>query len=280
MAYLILLSIGLVMGLLGGMLGIGGSVVMIPAMVFAFGENQHLYQGAAMICNFAVAASSAMAHKKADALVPAVLRWLIPAAIVGVLLGVAGSNLALFAGGKSYRLARLFGAFLVYVAGYEIYKLIRSATGSDQDGHEDAHIRPSGPWASLIGLVTGIAAGLLGIGAGTVATPLQQILLKLPMRRAMANSAAAIIGIAGVGAIYKNASLGASIHFDLFSSASPVVASLKIAALVVPTGFVGGYIGGHLMHRLPKNWVRAAFLVVVILGAYKLLTVPASPAAR
>ena len=275
MDYLILLSIGLVMGLLGGMLGIGGSVVMIPAMVFAFGENQHLYQAAAMICNFAVAASSAIAHKKADALAPAVLRWMIPAAILGVLLGVAGSNLPIFAGGKSYRLARLFGTFLVYVAGYEIYKLVRSLTGSGQDGHDDAHVRPSGPLASLIGLVTGMAAGLLGIGAGTVATPLQQILLKLPMRRAMANSAAAIIGIAGAGAIYKNASLGASVHFDLFSSASPVMASLKIAALVVPTGFVGGYVGGHLMHRLPKNWVRAAFLVVVLLGAYKLLTVPA-----
>jgi uncharacterized membrane protein YfcA len=228
-----------------------------------------------MMCNFAVAASSAIAHKKADALVPSVLRWLIPAAIVGVLLGVAGSNLPVFAGGKSYRLARMFGAFLVYVAGYEIYKLVRSLAGSGQDGQEDADIRPSGPWASLIGLVTGLAAGLLGIGAGTVATPLQQILLKLPMRKAMANSAAAIIGIAGVGAIYKNASLNPGIHFDLFSAASPVAASLKIAALVMPTGFAGGYIGGRLMHCLPKNWVRAAFLVVVILGAYKLLTVPA-----
>jgi len=30
------------MGLLGGLLGIGGSVVMIHALVFVRGENQHL----------------------------------------------------------------------------------------------------------------------------------------------------------------------------------------------------------------------------------------------
>ncbi|NIA17514.1 MAG: sulfite exporter TauE/SafE family protein, partial [Planctomycetes bacterium] len=35
--------IGLSMGLAGGLLGIGGSVVMIPTMFFVFGENQHLY---------------------------------------------------------------------------------------------------------------------------------------------------------------------------------------------------------------------------------------------
>lgn len=276
MDYLVLLLIGLVMGLLGGMLGIGGSIVMIPAMVFAFGENQHLYQAAAMICNLAVAASSAVAHKKADALVPSVLKWLVPAAIVGVVLGVAGSNLPVFEGHKSYRLARLFGAFLVYVAGYEAYKLVRSLTGSLVESHDDSGIRTSRYGSSFIGLVTGLAAGLMGIGAGAVATPLQQIFLKLPMRKAMANAAAAIIGIAGVGAIYKNLTLGShGVHFPLFAGDSGLMASLKISALVVPTALVGGYMGGHLMHHLPRNWVRAAFIAVLVLGAYQLLTVPA-----
>jgi len=36
MDYFILAAIGVVMGLFGGLLGIGGSVVMIPAMVLAF----------------------------------------------------------------------------------------------------------------------------------------------------------------------------------------------------------------------------------------------------
>ena len=81
MDYLILLTIGLVMGVLGGLLGIGGSVIMIPAMTVAFGENQHLYQASAMICNFCVGASSALAHKKARSLYKPVLKSMVPMAM-------------------------------------------------------------------------------------------------------------------------------------------------------------------------------------------------------
>ena len=38
---LIIAVIGLTAGLLGGMLGIGGSIVMIPAMSYVFGYDQH-----------------------------------------------------------------------------------------------------------------------------------------------------------------------------------------------------------------------------------------------
>ena len=48
MDYLVLVIIGIVMGLFGGLLGIGGSVSMIPAMVIFFKGDQHLYQAAAV----------------------------------------------------------------------------------------------------------------------------------------------------------------------------------------------------------------------------------------
>jgi len=73
MEYLALATIGIVMGLFGGLLGIGGSVVMIPALVFLFGENQHLYQASAMICNFFVGGASVVVHKKADVLMTGVI---------------------------------------------------------------------------------------------------------------------------------------------------------------------------------------------------------------
>ena len=69
MDYVIFMGIGLAMGLLGGLLGIGGGIVMIPAMVFFFGENQHLYQAAAIMCAFGVSCSAVIAHRKAQAIV-------------------------------------------------------------------------------------------------------------------------------------------------------------------------------------------------------------------
>jgi uncharacterized membrane protein YfcA len=120
-------------------------------------------------------------------------------------------------------------------------------------------------FSAFCGAVTGTAAGLLGIGAGTVATPLQQVTLKLPIRNAMSNSAMTIVCIAWLGAIYKNATLAR--HGIELSE------SLKIAVMVIPGAIAGGFIGGHLMHALPKNIVRAVFIGVCILAAIKLLTV-------
>ncbi|MBN2514238.1 MAG: sulfite exporter TauE/SafE family protein [Sedimentisphaerales bacterium] len=256
--------IGLAMGLFGGLLGLGGSTIMIPAMVVAFGENQHLYQSSAMICNFVVGISSLVPHWKSQALVKPVLGSMIPTAIVGILVGVAISNMPLFEGRNSVWLARCFGVFLIYVLIYNCWRMFQPARPT----HENAvaHLPQSYRfWSAAIGVVTGIGAGVLGIGAGTITTPLQQVFLKLPIRRAMSNSAAIIVAISWVGAIYKN--------WTLPEHGIAVAESLKIALWVIPTGLIGGYIGGHLMHRLPRNVIRTLFLLILLLAIWNLLLV-------
>ncbi|MDH4203658.1 MAG: sulfite exporter TauE/SafE family protein [Phycisphaerae bacterium] len=265
----ILIVIGLGMGLIGGLLGIGGSVIMIPALTLFKGENQHLYQAAAMICNFFVSAAAMLAHRKAQAFVKNVLIWLIPAAVLGITAGVALSNCTIFEGGNSYLLARAFGAFLVYVIAYNSYRLYLSVHPKIVEVPKPMPPKKvAAILSALCGGLTGLAAGLLGIGAGTVATPLQQVTLKLPLRNAMSNSAVTIVSIAWLGAIYKNATLP--------QHGLEISESLKIAACVIPGAIVGGYWGGHLMHALPKNIVRAVFIGVCILAAVKLLTVSPS----
>jgi hypothetical protein len=44
-AQAIALGIGLLAGVLGGILGIGGGIVMIPSLMYFLGYNQHLAQG-------------------------------------------------------------------------------------------------------------------------------------------------------------------------------------------------------------------------------------------
>jgi len=259
-----LLLTGLVMGLFGGLLGLGGSTIMIPALVMVFGENQHLYQAAAMICNFVVGISALVPHWRSQALVKPILKSLIPAAVAGILLGVAISNVSFFEGRNSVWLARCFGVFLIYVLIYNCWRLFQPARPMHEDA--TAHLPKGYPlWSAGIGLITGVAAGLLGIGAGTISTPLQQVILKLPIRRAMSNSAAIIVGISWIGAIYKN--------WTLPEHGIAVAESLKIALWVIPTGLIGGYIGGHLMHRLPRNVVRILFIVILVLAIWNLLLV-------
>jgi uncharacterized membrane protein YfcA len=263
MDYLVLVVIGTVMGLFGGLLGIGGSVVMIPALVFAFGGNQHLYQASAMICNFFVGATAVAVHKKADVLLTDVVKWLVPAAALGIIVGVAISNSRFFAGGKSYLLTRIFGLFMVYVVIYNCLMFGRRAGGAN--GFDISRTRRSVPLTILCGLLSGISAGLLGLGGGSVCVPAQQLFLKMPLKRAISNSAATIASIALIGAFYKNITLP--------QHGIGIAESLKIAAVVIPGAVVGALLGSRSMHKLPSALVRVVFVLLMGLACYKLLTV-------
>ena len=263
MDFLLLAAIGMVMGLFGGLLGIGGSIIMIPAMIIFFKPNQHLYQAAAMICNFFVAGSAVLVHRKNKILVVDTVKWLIPAAVAGILAGVWFSNISFFAEQKSTNLTKVFALFLVYVAVYNIFKSTKHDGGID--GLDISHTNNSGPFTFLSGLFTGFSGGLLGTGGGTVCTPMQQLCLKMPIKRAIANSSAVTASMALIGALYKNLTL-ARHNIE-------IIDSLKIAVVVIPTAMLGSFFGSRLMHKLPKNIVRAVFIVLLIAAAVKMLTV-------
>ena len=265
MEYVLLVITGLVAGVMGGLLGIGGSVVMIPAMVWIFGsvveraESLHQYQAAAMIVNFVLIAPSVLHHVRAKAIYVSVWRWLAPAALVSIIAGVAVSRTGLFTGANEGYLRMLFGAFLIYVAGYNIYKL----SGSASSGVTRRAAERQGWWKKLgVGGAMGFSAGLLGIGGGSLGVPALQLALRLPLRNAIATSAVTILSIAWLGAIVKNASLGDD---------GSVMRSLILAGVLAPSAMIGSYVGGRLTHSLPLKLVRGAFIALTLVAAWKMI---------
>jgi hypothetical protein len=262
--------LGLVAGLLGGMLGVGGSVIMIPGLSIIFGPEQHLYQAAAMIANVAVAVPAAARHHKAGAIVPKAIRWMLPAALLFVLVGVWASNLPAF-GGKDgqTRLSRLFALLLVYVIIVNVRRLFRKP-GPHQaqlvGERPDSKLSP--PRCLSVGAVMGAIAGFLGVGGGAIAVPLQQLILKLPLRSCIANSAAVICISAAVGAVYKNATLHALEQPMRWQD------SVTLALLLAPTCVIGGHLGAILTHKLPVRQVRIAFILLMIAAAWRMARVP------
>ena len=119
------------------------------------------------------------------------------------------------------------------------------------------------PWwrKSIVGLLMGFASGLLSVGGGAVAVPAQQVILKMPLRSAIATSAAAIVFVGTTSAILKNALLGGHGNW---------VESLKLAAILTPTAMAGSYLGGHLTHKLPVRWVRLAFVALMLVSAWQM----------
>ena len=108
---LALLAIGLSAGLLAGLLGIGGGVVMVPAMVLIMGLDQHVAQGTSLLVIIPAAAFGSFTHHRHGRLT---LRDAAALAVGGVLGAVLGSVTALSLDEKL--LQRLFAVLILIVA--------------------------------------------------------------------------------------------------------------------------------------------------------------------
>lgn len=262
--YLVLMLIGLLAGGVGGLLGVGGSIVMIPALTEFGGPNQHLYQATAMIVNFFVVVPAVIRHHRARVIDWRSVRRLLPPAIGAVVIGVGASEMAFFAGTGERYLQAGFGLFLLVAATLDLFRLFRphqDANPSALPGKKTDSL--SWRFALAIAIPTGLIAGLFGVGGGLVAVPLQRRLLGVPIRQAIANSAAVIIATSFAGSITKN--------YAYLSTHEGSYAPLYMAGVLIPTAMLGSWIGAYGTHRIPVRGVRIAFLGLLLVAAIRII---------
>lgn len=114
-------AIGLLAGVASGVAGIGGGVVMVPAMVFFLGVDQHAAEGTSLLAILFTAVAGTrvnLSHGRVD------VGQAIVIGLGGVLSAVAGASLALYISGPT--LTRLFGAFVTAVGLRMLVRLRRS----------------------------------------------------------------------------------------------------------------------------------------------------------
>jgi uncharacterized protein len=107
----VLAGIGVTAGVLAGLLGIGGGLVMVPAMVLLLGFDQHVAQGTSLVVIIPAALSGSITHYRNGR---TSLRDAALLAVGGVLGATLGSVLALSVDDTILR--RLFAVFLLAVA--------------------------------------------------------------------------------------------------------------------------------------------------------------------
>jgi uncharacterized membrane protein YfcA len=103
-----LVVIGLAAGFLAGLLGVGGGVLMVPAMVLLLGFDQHVAQGTSLLVIIPAALTGSYTHYRNGRLV---LRDAAFLAAGGVIGAVVGSVFALSM--EDQLLRRLFAGFLL-----------------------------------------------------------------------------------------------------------------------------------------------------------------------
>lgn len=158
------IGVGLAAGLLSGLFGVGGGTVIVPMLVLLLGFDQRLAAGtslAAIVPTATVGVISYAVHGSV-AWVPALI--LAAAAVVGAQIGTW-----LLARVSQTALRWGFVGFLVVV----IVMLFVVVPSRDA---ELVLTWGTGAGLVVLGVITGILAGLLGVGGGVIVVPALMIL--------------------------------------------------------------------------------------------------------
>jgi uncharacterized membrane protein YfcA len=255
-------AIGLTGGTLGGLLGLGGSVFIIPTITLLLGPNYHLYQASALIANVFVASAATRKHWGRGTIRRDVVPVMAATAAVTALFGVLTSNVI-----HASWLYITFGTFLCYASTSEVVGLLRRKPDAPELPIEATRWR----LALATGAIGGFLSGLLGIGGGAIMVPILRKFGKIPLRQAVACSACAMITACLIGAIAKNASLS-SLSASGASNAS-LSDALWLAAVLSPSAMIGGTIGAALVYRLPTTLIRSILsLLLAYVGVRMVLT--------
>jgi len=267
------LLLGLATGILVGLMGIGGGTVVVPAMVYLLGMDQHSAQGTSLLMQLLPLGLGAMwvYWKKG-----AVDLWAGIVCALGFLPGgYLGGRLALAI--SSHNLQGMFGLFLMFSAVMLWWepgaKAAAASPAADpskaaeeaeevprlaalaRDGHPD---RMAGILA--VSILVGVASGLFGIGGGVLIVPLLVLLFGFEQHRAQGTSLVALVPPTGLFACLT--------YFHAHQ------VDLKVALLLMPGFVLGGVLGGRAAARLSPHRMRIAFAVFLFLiGAFQAVSV-------
>lgn len=255
-AYVLL---GAFTGVIAGMLGVGGGLIIVPVLVWLFALQQlnpaiitHLAIGTSLATIIPTAMAATLAHHRHGAVRIDLLAYLMPAALLGALLGAA---LAEFLGGLLLR--RVFGIFELLIAAYLLLNL--------KPPQRTAQPHPG--WLSSGGAGIGTISALLGIGGGTLMVPLLSW-YGVSLRHAIGTASALGLPIA----------LGGVIGFiwhgwnnpDLPAGSSGYVLWSAFVGIALASFFTAR-LGAWLTHRLPIPLIRTLFAALLAVLGLKML---------
>jgi uncharacterized membrane protein YfcA len=236
------ICIGLVAGALSGLFGVGGGILIVPALIIFMNMAQKQSHGTSLAAILPIAVSGVIGYTTGDS-----INW---AAALFLTIGSAGFGAII--GTKLLQvLSRRFVAVLF------IAVLIATAARLSLFSEVIANPKSISVLIAIefvmLGLVSGILAGLLGVGGGIVMVPAMVILFSMPTTIAKGTSLVAIIPTAIIGTkrnITKD-------NVDL-----------RLAAIIgfsgVASSFLTSRISLNLDDRLSNNMFAALLAIVAV----------------
>lgn len=266
---LVFVIVGSAAGLLGSMVGLGGGVLIVPALSLLLGVPIHEAVAASLVAVVATSSSATIGFLQRG-LVNLRLGFTLETTMTfGAVLGGLAS-----AAFDQSTLSGIFAALLLFTAASLIRKKADPTPGDAAaldgsvprgpfsvcyfDPKLGGHVSYSArrlPLGLLTSVVAGNVSGMLGIGGGVVNVPTMTMLMGVPMKAAAATSSF-MIGLTAVA--------GASVYY-LHGLVDPAV-----AAPVALGAMVGAAGGARLSSRVGGGGLRRLLGVVLIILAIQM----------
>lgn len=235
------LSLGVLLGSLGGLFGIGGGLIAIPVLGVLFGLDQQLAQGTALVMvvpNVLLALWRYHQRNRID------LHHALTLAVSSFACALLGARWAVTLDAERMRLG--FVGFLVALALYNLARVCwRPTPGAGE-------LRHPWPWLAALGSGAGLLGGLLGVGGAVLATPV-------------------LTGVFGTSQLMAQglalALAAPSTAVTLATYAWHGHVAWALAAPLAMGGLLSIGWGVRVAHALPERLLRALFATFLLLCA-------------
>ena len=242
-----LFAIGVAAGVLGALLGVGGGLLIVPALSLLVGLPLRAAVAASLVCICATSvASSAVYLRRGRVHLPFAIEFQFYSVMGAVAAGLAAGLLSAGPLFVAFSLLLLFTAGQMWpTAGRGALERLLDRSGWSRPGI-----------ARAASVTAGVVSGLLGVGGGILNTPVLHLVLRLPFERAVGTS---------VYMIGMTAAAGALVYF---ARGDMIVSAATAAMLGTLVGALPAALGGH---RLSARALRIAFAMLLVVVSVLML---------
>jgi uncharacterized protein len=264
---LCVLAISYLAGLLGSLVGVGGGIIVVPALTLLMGVSIQKAIAASIVSVIATSSGAAASYVSQRITNMRLGMVLEVATVIGA---ITGAYLAAWISGR--------GLFLIFAAvlGYTAWSMVRPK-GKPREPEPDAladRLRLHGSFfdrslgqevsyrvsKTRLGLavsyVAGVSSGLLGIGGGVLKVPVMNLAMGIPIKACTATSNF-MIGVTAAASAAVYLMRGEVLPF--------------VAAPVAVGVLLGAKTGASLMGGMRNNSIRLAFVAVLAVSAIQML---------
>lgn len=242
------LGVGLLIGIVVGLLGAGGGILSVPALMYLLDQTPYSAALGSLIGVALTSLGSLIVHARAHNVRGRAALLFGSLSIAGA---VAGARVSLLLDDEL--LARVFAIFLIVVG---VGFVVRTVTmGGDREGPVEAMTRRDLVVLCAAATATGLLTGVFGVGGGFMIVPVLVFVMKVPMRQAVGTSLLVMVVTSAAGILGR-----APFHGDI---------DVPLLALFVTGSIAGGLCGSVVSKRIPPRVLTGNFaLLVLVVGTY------------